>query len=501
MDRYTFLPTGKYKKKSLGVYMKTVKYHISKELNENLSSIQKLFHFNKELIFRPFFYPTNTSGCLVYLDTITDKKMIQEHILSPLLKMETIAGNPIEVIKNTIEISKIKTVSDLDDVMKELSDGNTLIFIAGINQAIAADTADWKDRSLSPPQTQRGLKGPQIGFTELASNNLSLIKRTIKNNQLTIEDQKIGAETNTGVYLLYLADKVDQDILHVLKRKMESVDLKSILDSSYIQESIAGDQITPFPLVLTTERPDVTSGHLLEGKIAILCDGSPNVLIVPALFMQFFQTSDDYYESSLFDFARLIRIVSFIASIFLIPFYISFILFHQELVPSELLISLAAQRQIVPLPLVIEVLILMLIFEVILESSIRLPSGITLAFSIIGTIILGQSAAEAGLVQLSTLVIISATYVLNFAVPIYPFGNAIKIIRYILVFLASTMGLLGVILGTIVIINHLSSLNSFGVPYLSPIAPVNTADFKDTFIRFPLKKIINAQKKYNKDDL
>ncbi|WP_404458448.1 spore germination protein [Sutcliffiella horikoshii] len=481
--------------------MKTVKSHLSNVLDENLSSIQRLFHHNKELILRPLFYPTNTSVCLVYLETITDKKVIQEHILSPLLKMGTISENPIEIIENTIEISKIKTVSLLDDAMTELTAGNTLIFIDGFGRAIAADTADWKDRSLSPPQTQRGLKGPQIGFTELASNNLSLIKRVIKNNQLTIEDQKIGTETTTGVYLLYLEDKVDQDILHDVKRKIESMDLKSILDSSYIQEGITSDQITPFPLVLTTERPDVTSGHLLEGKIAILCDGSPNVLIVPALFMQFFQTADDYYESSLFDFARLIRIVSFVLSIFLIPLYISFILFHQELVPSELLISLAAQRQIVPLPLVIEMILLMLIFEVILESSIRLPSGITLAFSIIGTIILGQSAAEAGLVQLSTLVIISATYVLNFAVPIHPFGNAIKIIRYILVFLASTTGLLGIILGTIVLVNHLSSLNSFGVPYLSPITPVNTADFKDTFIRFPLKKIINTPKKYNKDDL
>ncbi|MCG1022746.1 spore germination protein [Sutcliffiella horikoshii] len=481
--------------------MTTVKPHLSKVLNDNLSSIQKLFHNNKELIFRPLFYPTNPSICLVYLETITDKKMIQEHILSPLLKMGQITGSHNEVIENTIEISKIKTVSLLDDVKNELSAGNTLIFIDGLDQAIAADTADWKDRSLAPPQTQRGLNGPQIGFTELASNNLSLIKRVIKNNQLTIEDQKIGTETNTGVYLLYLADKVDPDILHDVKRKMESIDLKSILDSSYIQESITSDQITPFPLVLTTERPDVTSGHIIEGKIAILCDGSPNVLIVPSLFMQFFQTADDYYESSIFDFARLIRIISFVISIFLIPLYISFTLFHQELVPSELLISLAAQRQIVPLPLVIEVIFLMLIFEVILESSIRLPTGITLAFSIIGTIILGQSAAEAGLVQLSTLVIISATYVLNFAVPIHPFGNAIKIIRYILVFLASTQGLLGLILGTIVLINHLSSLNSFGVPYLSPITPINTIDLKDTFIRFPLKKIINTPKKYNKDDL
>jgi spore germination protein KA len=481
--------------------MKTVNSGISKVLKDNLSFLQHSFHQNKELIFRTFFFSAESSGCLVYLDTIADKKIIQEHILGPLLKMGASSGNSIQVIQNTIEISKIKTVSDLEEVIKELSNGNTIILVEGAVQCISADTADWKDRSLSPPQTQRILKGPQIGFTELANNNISLIKRMIKNDQLIIENQTIGDETNTGVFLVYLNDKVDQDILNHVKSKMKSINLKSILDSSYIQESISDNQITPFPIVLTTERPDVTSGNLLEGKIAIICDGSPNVLIVPALLIQFFQSPDDYYETSMFDFTRFIRIVSFTLSIFLIPFYIALLLFHQELVPSELLISLAAQRQIVPLPLVIEILVLMLIFEVILESSIRLPTGITLAFSIIGTIILGQSAAEAGLVQLSTLVIISATYVLNFAVPIHPFGNAIKIIRYILVFLASTFGLYGIILGTIVLINHLSSLNSFGIPYLSPITPVSIIDLKDTFIRFPLKRIINTPKKMNKDDL
>ncbi|WP_179288920.1 spore germination protein [Bacillus sp. 7894-2] len=474
---------------------------ISKVLNENLSYIQDAFHQNKELIIRSFFFSSDTSGCLLYLDTIADKKTVQEHILGPILKLKELSRNPIQQMENTIEISKIKIVSDLNEAVNELSNGNTLIFISGADSCLAADTADWKDRALSPPQSQRVLKGPQIGFTELANNNISLIKRFIKNDQLTIEDQTIGEETNTGVYLLYLADKADRDLLKNVKSKLKSIRLKSILDSSYIQESISDDQITPFPRVLTTERPDVVAGHLLEGKMVIICDGSPDALIVPALFIQFFHSPEDYYETSMFDFTRLVRIISFVASIFLIPFYIAFVLFHQELIPSELLVSLAAQRQIVPLPLVIEVILLMVIFEVLLESSIRLPTGIMLAFSIIGTIILGQSAAEAGIVQLSTLVVISATYVLNFAIPVHPFGNAIKGIRYILVFLASTFGLYGIILGTIVLINHLTSLNSFGVPYLSPITPVKKADLKDTFIRFSLKKIINAPKKYDKDDL
>ncbi|WP_285768504.1 spore germination protein [Peribacillus sp. SI8-4] len=477
---------------------------LSDSLKTNIASIQKAFHSNKELIVRtisPPFLEVKKEICLVYLDTIVDKSVIQEHILRPLLQMKDFsAAHPIHDISNTIEISNIQVILTMNELISHLTNGNTIILIEEIDQCISAATEEWKDRAFTFPQSQRVLKGPQIGFTELAKNNLSLIKRGLKNEKLVIEEQTIGAETNTSISLLYLANKVDHEILETVRNKVQSIELSSILDSSYIEESISGEQITSFPLVFTTERPDVTSGHLLEGKIAIICDGSPNVLIVPALFIQFLQSPEDYYEKPLFELTRLIRIFSFIVSIYLIPFYIALTLFHQELIPSELLINLAAQRQIVPLPVVLEVILFMLLFQVVLESSIRLPTGITLAFSIIGTLILGQSAADAGLVQLASLVVVSATYVLNFAVPIHPFANSVKMIRFFFVFLASVFGIYGIMLGTFVLVNHLCSLNSFGVPYLSPIAPLKTADLKDTLIRFPLKKIINTTKKYSKDD-
>ncbi|MCK1993469.1 spore germination protein [Peribacillus muralis] len=484
--------------------MKKNEAKISKSVIDNVTFIQKSFHSNSDLVVRSVIPPL-TEGSLelsiVYLGTIADKVTIQEHIMRPILQMKTISSShPIGDITNTIEVSDIQVVSFKDAVIKHLINGQTILLLEGMDHCISADTADWKDRSLSFPQLQRSVKGPQIGFTEISNNNISLVKRYVKNPNLVIEEQTIGDETNTSVSLMFLADKVDSEILDNIRNKIQSIQLNSILDSSYIEEMICEDQITPFPLILTTERPDVTSGHILEGKIAIFCDGSPNVLIAPALFIQFFHSSEDYYEKSLFELSRLVRVFSYIISIYLIPMYIAFTLFHQELIPSELLISLASQRQMVPLPVVIEVIVFMLIFQVILESSIRLPTGITLAFSIIGTIILGQSAADAGLVQLTTLVIVSATYVLNFAVPIQPFANAIKMIRFIFVFLASIFGIYGIMLGTFVLVNHLCKLNSFGVPYLSPIAPVHIADLKDTFIRMPLKKIINTPKKYTKDD-
>lgn len=477
--------------------MKSVE-NLSDSLKINIASIQKSFHSNKELIVRTISPPlleVRKEICMVYLDTIVDKAAIQEHILRPLLHMNVIsAAHPLNDITNTIEISNIHVINTKTELISHLTNGKTIVLIDGIDRCISADTEDWKDRAFTFPQSQRVLKGPQIGFTELAKNNISLIKRGLKNEDLVIEEQTIGEETNTSISLMYLADKVDQEILETLRKRVQSIELSSILDSSYIEESISGDQITSFPLVFTTERPDVTSGHLLEGKIAIICDGSPNVLIVPALFIQFLQSPEDYYEKSLFEMTRLIRIFSFIVSIYLIPLYIALTLFHQELIPSELLINLAAQRQIVPLPVVLEVIVFMLLFQVVLESSIRLPTGITLAFSIIGTLILGQSAADAGLVQLASLVVVSATYVLNFAVPIHPFANSVKMIRFIFVFLASIFGIYGIMLGTFVLVNHLCSLNSFGVPYLSPIAPVKTVDLKDTFVRLPLKKSSTRQK-------
>ncbi|MGE7876652.1 spore germination protein [Peribacillus muralis] len=484
--------------------MKSIE-NLSDSLQTNIATIKQSFQLNKELIIRmisPPLLEVKKEICMIYLETIVDKAAIQEHILRPLLQMnEMSAVHSIHDITNTIEIANIQVIYAMNDLISHLTNGKTIVLIDGFNQCLSADTEDWKDRAFTFPQSQRVLKGPQIGFTELAKNNISLIKRCLKNENLVIEEQTIGEETNTSISLMYLADKVDHEILETLRDRVHSIELSSILDSSYIEESISGDQITSFPLVFTTERPDVTSGHLLEGKIAIVCDGSPNVLIVPALFIQFLQSPEDYYEKSLFEMTRLIRIFSFIVSIYLIPFYIAFTLFHQELIPSELLINLAAQRQIVPLPVVLEVIVFMLLFQVVLESSIRLPTGITLAFSIIGTLILGQSAADAGLVQLASLVVVSATYVLNFAVPIHPFANSVKMIRFIFVFLASIFGIYGIMLGTFVLVNHLCSLKSFGVPYLSPIAPVKTVDLKDTFVRLPLKKIIGTTKEYSKDDL
>lgn len=470
-------------------------------LNERKDFLLKEFQYNTDLVFRTLSLRGHEI-MLTYIDRIVDTTAIQEHIIRPILQLPfNEHGIEVTELYDIIEIAKIKSESEFDKVISALNDGNTIIMIDGEEKVLVADTADWKDRTPTVPQTQRVLRGPQIGFIELANTNISLIKRIIKNQDLKIEDFQLGNRTNTSIYLLYLEDRVDKDILEEIKKKLQSIQLSSIIDASYLEEHMTSDQVTPFPIMLSSERPDTVAGNLLEGRVAIICDGSPDVLIAPAVFIQFLQSPDDYYEKPFFQFTRIVRIISFFCTIFLIPLYIAFTLFHQELIPSELLISLTAQRLDVPLPVVIEAVLFMFIFEVILESSIRLATGITLAFAIIGTIILGQSAAEAGFVQLSTLVVVSATYVFNFAIPIHPFAFAIKLIRYMLVFLASVFGLYGVIIGSFVLVNHFCSINSFGVPYLSPLTPFNSKDLKDTFFRFPLRKIIDSPKKYNKDDL
>lgn len=474
---------------------------IGYSLNERKDFLLKEFQNNPDLVFRTL----SLNGheiMLTYIDKIVDATVIQENIIRPILQFTfRDHGIGIKELCNVIEIAKLKSESEINKIITGLNDGNTIIMMAGEERALVADTADWKDRSPTVPQTQRVLRGPQIGFIELASTNISLIKRIIKNQDLITEDFQLGNRTNTSVYLLYLEDRVDMDILEEIKTRLQSIQLSSIIDASYLEEHMTSDQVTPFPVMLSSERPDTVAGNLLEGRVAIICDGSPDVLVAPSVFMQFLQSPDDYYEKPFFQFTRIVRIISFFCTIFLIPLYIAFTLFHQELIPSELLISLTAQRLDVPLPVVIETVLFMFIFEVILESSIRLATGITLAFAIIGTIILGQSAAEAGFVQLSTLVVVSATYVFNFAIPIHPFAFAIKLIRYMLVFLASVFGLYGVIIGSFVLVNHICSINSFGVPYFSPLTPFNSKDLKDTFFRFPLRKIIDSPKKYNKDDL
>ena len=314
-----------------------------------------------------------------------------------------------------------------------------------------------------------------------------MVRRIINNPNLWVESMKIGTVTNTDVSIMYLNGIVDDKVVKEVRKRLKSIHIDSILESGYIEQLIEDQAMTPFPTINNTERPDMVAGNLLEGKVAIFINGTPFVLLVPALFIQFFQSVEDYYNR--FDIAsatRFLRIVVFMISLVGPALYIAATTFDQEMIPTQLLIAIAAQRETVPFPAFIEALIMEITFEILREAGIRMPKAIGSTISIVGALVIGQAAVQAGIVSPAMVMIVSITAIASFATPSYSIAISARLLRFGFMVSAAILGLYGIILALFILIVHLCSLRSFGVPYMSPLAPFIPSEIGDTIIRRPL---------------
>ncbi|MFG1732730.1 spore germination protein [Paenibacillus sp. 843] len=381
------------------------------------------------------------------------------------------------------QVSQLQTVNALIPAVLE---GKAVILIDGSQVAYSASIAGLEKRSIVEPSSQTVIRGPKDGFTEDISTNLSLIRRRLRTPDLRVQTMVIGKYTNTKVTTAHIDGIADPNVVSEIMSRLHSIETDSILESGYIEEFIQDASVTPFPTMINTERPDAVAGSLLEGQVAILIDGSPFVLIAPVTFFKFLHSSEDYYQRyDLSTFLRAIRFVSFVVSLLLPSLYIAFSTFNQEMIPTPLLISLAAQREGTPLPALIEAFMMELTFEIIREAGVRMPRVIGPAISIVGALVLGQAAVQAGLVSGAMVIVVSFTAIANFAIPAFSMAAAIRLIRFALMLLAGTLGLFGILAGIVPIYVHLVSLTSFGVPYLSPFTPFRFSEMKDLIVRLP----------------
>lgn len=463
---------------------------------------------SSDLVSRPFtlqLAETKINGLLFYLDGIVDEGEIEDSIIHCLQQKQTFDPNSEllnTIVTEIIRIKKLKLLplQSFDKVLDDLLAGNTIIVFDGQKEVISAATTKLKERAITTPSSQRVLRGPHIGFNENLTSNIALVRGIIKNKYLTFEQHTVGSKTNTNICLVYLRDQVDSTALKELKYRLENIKITEVIDSNYLEEYIHDDYATPFPLILNTDRPDVISAEILGSKIAILVDGSAYALVVPSPLISFLQSPDDYYLKWNLLFNRLLRLFSMILGIYIPGLYIAFVNFEPGFVPYDLIISLAAQSENKPLPLVIEVLLFTVLLTIIVESALRLNKNLVLTVSLFGALVIGQASFEAGIVQPATLIIVSVSYILGFAVPIQTMDTAIRLMRYLLILMSSTLGLYGLTLTTIVFIVHLSHLSSLGVPYLSPMAPFDPKDQKDTLIRSALPKILKAKNKLHHEE-
>lgn len=428
---------------------------------------------------------------------MTDQNIINESILKPLMfdsrlveKNEVSKLNDTEIIRLTLlSVGEVRKSTSISEIVDSCLSGQTILLVNSCNDALVIMTADWKSRSVEDPKTESVVRGPREGFIENLLTNTTLLRRKINTPDLILESMKLGQRTKTSVCIAYIKGISNPSLIEEIKRRLNDIKTDSILESGMIEQYIEDAPFSIFSTVANTEKPDSAAAKLLEGRAAILVDGTPFVLTVPMLLIESFQSSEDYYSRPYFvSFIRLIRFLAYLLSTLAPATYVALTTFHQELIPTPLLFSMAAAQEGVPFPAMVEALGMGIIFEILREAGVRLPRPVGQAVSIVGALVIGQSAVSAGLIGAPMVIVVALTAVASFVVPAQTDSGGV--LRIIFVLLAGFSGVYGIMIGLIGVFIHLASLRSFGTPYLSPLAPLSMTDLKDTFIRAPLWTMI-----------
>lgn len=408
-------------------------------------------------------------GAIIYIDGLVDKNIINRDILNSLmlqipssieLNMDTqrfLCSNYI-----TADCSFIK--GNTEEVSKYIKNGNTLLLLENIEDYVIIDTTGGALRTITDPMNETSLRGSRDGFVENLEVNISLLRRNIKDPNLCIEKLVVGRRSQTDLALVYIKDLVNIEALDELRERLNVVDVDSITGSGALQEFIDENPYSPFPMCFATERPDRVTPNIMEGKIAIVLNGSPFVLTTPSLFIEFFHTVEDYNERTLLaNFIRMLRYIAVLIVITLPSIYLTLIKYNGELIPLEFVVPVVQSRIGISLSPFMEILILEILMEILREGGLRLPSKIASTLSIVGGIIIGNAAVQSNMASPTTLLVIGITVVASFAVPTVDMSISIRFLRFPMLFLANSMGIMGIATGYTLLILHLSSLENYGI--------------------------------------
>ncbi|MEA4924555.1 MAG: spore germination protein [Syntrophomonadaceae bacterium] len=470
------------------------KARLSKNMGENLQTLRKVLGDSSDVIIRQMKInlDSDVDAAVIYIDGLVDRVLLNHDILQPLMfNLHLIEDNGshnqvLDFLKSSVlTVGQIMQTEDIDQIIAGALSGNIAILAEGANQALLIDAKGWEKRNIEEPTNEVSIRGPRDSFTETLRTNTALIRRRIRDPRLTFKSMQIGQRSHTDVAVAYVQGITPDGIVAEIEQRLKRIDTDIILDVYYIEEFIEDNPSSLFPSVGVSERPDVVAAKILEGRAAILVDGSPTALTVPFLFAEGFQNPDDYYARSFFaSLIRWVRFLGFVLSIYLPGIYVALNSFHPELFPTPLLVSVAAAREGLPFPSVVEALLMMAVFEVLREAGLRMPRSLGQAVSIVGALVIGQAAVSAGLVGAPMVIIISATAIASFLVVPYAEGGAL--LRLAMTAIAGFLGLFGMVIVQLEILSFMAAVRSFGVPYFSPVSPLNLRGLKDTFIRAPL---------------
>lgn len=462
----------------------------SANLQRNRAYIEKVFDKCADVMYREINVTSNPnfSSLCIYISNMIPTEYIEDIIVR---KLTSIPNTPIADINtycmSILGIGQDDLIDDMNKVVDLIVDGELILFINGFNRAFTLNIKKPPARAVEQPVTESVIRGPREGFTESFGINMCLVRKKIKSPNLKSEIFKLGRETKTNIAMVYMGNIANKKIVDEVRNRINKIDTDSVLAASYIEEYIEDNPFSLFPTMFRTEKPDVVAGKILEGRIAIFVDSVPVVLTAPAVFTEYFMSPDDYYlRFYVATLNRWIRMVAFAASLVLPSAFVSLITYHQELLPTDLMISVIRGRAQIPFPPMFEALLMLTTYLVLQEADVRMPKTMGQSVSIVGGLVLGQAAINAGIISGHMIIVAAFSAVASLAIATPELQLPISYVRVALLILGGFGGMVGLTCGLIVIIMHLLSLRSFGVPFLAPLGPLKGRELKDVLIRAPL---------------
>ncbi|MCD7946919.1 MAG: spore germination protein [Oscillospiraceae bacterium] len=460
--------------------------HFSHSLEKNVALIKELFCDVDIMKYRVI--EGQRSYCLIWSEGLVSSEQMDAYIIKPLLLfMPPEQGGPIlDVLRHhVLQVNEIKKTGDLFEIVKAVAYGETLLITDGETEGLLLDTKSFTTRSINEPDAEKILSGPREGFSESLMQNLSLVRRKLRTSELKLKMRSMGQRSNTQICVAYLDGIVKTEVLDELNRRLDAIEIDAVLDTNYLNELIKDNKHSLFRSTAYTERPDVVVSKILEGRVAIFVDGSPVALTAPYLFMENFQSSEDYYVNYYYaSLSRLLRFISFFVAITVPGLFVAILSYHQEMLPTVLLIRVAVDSRNVPFPTIIETFALLIMFDILREAGARMPTGVGQALSIVGALVVGSAAVEADLVSANVIIIAAASGITSLLAT--RLNAAIPIIRNFLIILAAVTGFYGLVLGISVLFIHILRLESFGVPQIGWDTTLRYQNIKDTVIRGPM---------------
>lgn len=461
---------------------------LTQSLDENAEKLVQIFGERSDLHFRKMSVQDAPRAAVLYLESLIDEVILDQFVMREILhRIEASDSHSIDTDAVHLSTNKLERVDTVGKAQEYLLQGYCLILLDQQSHAIAAATGGGDRRPVTESPVETVVRGPREAFNETLITNIGLVRRRLQSGNLKVEIMKVGEYGKTPLAILSIEGLVQDGIVEEVRNRLKKIEIDGVLDTLYLEEMIEDPNgYTPFPTIFNSERPDRIAAGLLEGRVAIMLEGTPVSLLVPATIGMFLTSNEDYYQRyDISSFLKMLRAIAFFISLTLPGFYVSLLTFHQEMIPTPLLIALTGQREGVPFGIAIELAFMEFTFEILREAGLRLPKTIGAAVSIVGGLVLGQAAVEAGLVAQSTVIAVSLTAIASFTTPSYNFAISARLLRFVLLLLSAILGISGLIFGLIFIYVHLNTLRSFSVPYLSPIEPFQKAGWKDLFLRVP----------------